>query len=155
MSHFDERSGTVPCKTEWGSWWQTIEEVFIEVDTGVGTVLSAKEIKCNIKSKSIALSIKGNTVFEGELFENVHADEAVWTLEDKRYVRICLSKSHSTAAHCWPSLLVGQFKVDPVTFDEMQKKLTLQRFQFENPGMDFSGAEMTGNYQGGGPELPG
>ncbi|GFO15982.1 nudc domain-containing protein 2-like [Plakobranchus ocellatus] len=97
----------------------------------------------------------GKTVFEGDLFEPVHADEAVWTLEDKRYIRICLSKAHNTAAHCWPSLLVGQYKVDPMTFDAMQKKLTLQRFQFENPGMDFSGAEMTGNYHGGGPELPG
>ena len=64
MAHFDERSGIVSCKTEWGSWWQTIEEVFIEVDAGVGTVLSAKEIKCTIKSKSIALFIKGVTVFE-------------------------------------------------------------------------------------------
>lgn len=153
MAHFDERSGIVQCKTEWGSWWQTIEEVFIEVDLAI--VLSAKDIKCSIKSKSISLSIKGSAIFEGELFEHIHDDEAVWTLEDKRYVRICLSKAHNTAAHCWPSLLVGQYKVDPMTFDEMQKKLTLQRFQFENPGMDFSSAEMSGNYQGGGPELPG
>ncbi|GFS09707.1 NudC domain-containing protein 2-like [Elysia marginata] len=131
MAHFDERSGIVPCKTKWGSWWQTIEEVFIEVDPGVGTELSGKEIKCTIKPKSIALSIQGNVVFEGELFEHIHADEAIWTLEDKRYVRICLSKAHDTAAHCWPSLLVGQYQVDPMTFDEMQKKLTLQRFQFE------------------------
>lgn len=51
--------------------------------------------------------------------------------EDKSMIRICLSKAHNTAAHCWPSLLKGKYEVDPFTFDEMQKKLTLQRFQLE------------------------
>lgn len=53
----------------------------------------------------------------------------------------------------------------------MEKKLTLERFQNEvlaiinvsvvillsivtqNPGFDFSGASITGNYHGGGPKL--
>ncbi|XP_005104541.1 nudC domain-containing protein 2 [Aplysia californica] len=152
MTHFDERSGVIPCKTEWGFWWQTMEEVFIEVASN--QILNAKEVKCNIKPRAISLSIQGATVFQGDLYEPVHADDAVWTLEDKKMVRICLSKVHSTAAHCWPSLLKDQYRADPVTFDEMQKKLTLQRFQFENPGMDFSNAAMTGNYQNGGPEMP-
>ena len=58
--------------------------------------------------------------------------------------------------------------------DEMQQKLTLERFQREvgragssllattaraslpaqNPGFDFSGAEITGNYHDGGPSIP-
>lgn len=152
MAHFDEKSGVVPFKTEWGSWWQTMEEVFIEVESS--QLLSAKEVKCTIQPRQISLSVKGQVVFQGELFEPVHADEAVWTLEDKKFIRICLSKAHNTASHCWPSLLKDQYKVDPHTYDEMQKKLTLQRFQFENPGMDFSKASMTGNYQNGGPELP-
>jgi hypothetical protein len=36
----------------------------------------------------------------------------------------------------------------------MEKKATLERFSQENPGFDFSGAEVTGNFQGGGPTLP-
>ncbi|XP_055895529.1 nudC domain-containing protein 2-like [Biomphalaria glabrata] len=152
MAHFDEKSGAVQCKTEWGCWWQTIDEVFIEIHSE--TILNSKDIKCVIKPRNISVHIKNTTILEGNLFEPVHADDAVWTLEDKRLIRICLSKSHNTAAHCWPSLLVGQYEADPFTFDEMQKKLTLQRFQYENPGMDFSGATMTGNYQGGGPQLP-
>jgi len=154
MAHFDEKSGVVAVKTEWGSWWQTMEEVYIEIQTADTQNITSKQVKCNIKPKHISLTIKGNQLFEGELFEPVHADEAIWTLEDKKLIRICLSKSHTTAAHCWPSLLIGQFAADPLSFDEMQKKLTLQRFQFENPGMDFSKASMTGNYRGGGPELP-
>jgi len=152
MANFDETSGIVPCKTEWGSWWQTIGEVFIEVVSG--ETLRAKDIKCDIKPKHISLSISGRLIFQGALFEPVHADEAIWTLEDKTRVSICLSKAISTASHCWPSLMVDLYPADPVTLDEMQKKLTLQKFQMENPGMDFSNASVTGNYQGGGPEMP-
>ncbi|EDO28204.1 predicted protein [Nematostella vectensis] len=101
--HFDERSGVVPCKTSWGSWAQTIDEIFIE---------------------------------------------------DKKLLRIVLVKSGRDAANCWKSLLADQYLADPWVFNEMEKKLTLERFQKENPGFDFSGAEVTGNYSGGGPKFP-
>ena len=55
MSHFDERSGVVYCKTGWGQWAQTIDEVFIEVDVTEGT--KAKDIRCEIKPKSISVTI--------------------------------------------------------------------------------------------------
>jgi len=152
MSHFDEKSGVIASHTEWGSWWQTMEEVYIEVLCA--QPIRAKDVKCEIKNKHISLEVQGVSIFQGDLCEPVHADEALWTLEDKVRVHICLGKAHNTAAHCWPSLLKGQYLADPMTYDEMQKKLTLQRFQFENPGMDFSNATMSGNYQGGGPELP-
>jgi len=84
----------------------------------------------------------------------VLADESVWTLEDRKMVRVCLVKADRTASNCWSSLLVNQFPADIITLDNMQKNLTLQRFQFENPGMDFSNATISGNYQGGGPQLP-
>ena len=51
--------------------------------------------------------------------------------EDKTFLRICLPKVLTTADQCWTSLLDGQFQPDPHTLDEMQKKLTLQRYQFE------------------------
>ena len=46
-------------------------------------------------------------------------------------MRIVLSKSHPTADNCWKSLLKDQYETNPVTFDEMEKKLTLERFQKE------------------------
>ncbi|KAK7482608.1 hypothetical protein BaRGS_00026209 [Batillaria attramentaria] len=151
MAHFDERSGIVPCKTEWGSWWQTLDEIYIEVDTG--REISAKSVKCDIKAKQIKVVVNGETLIDGTLFEAVHPDDSTWTVEDKRFLRICLSKSLTTADHCWKSLLLNQYETDALTYDEMQKKLTLQRFQLENPGFDFSGASMSGNYQGGGPQF--
>lgn len=42
-----------------------------------------------------------------------------------------LVKSQRKASECWKSLLVDQYIADPLTFMEMEKKLTLERFQSE------------------------
>ena len=62
MSHFDERSGVVPCKTPWGTWSQTIEEIFIEVNVTKGT--RSKDIKCTIEASSISLTVSGKQIFK-------------------------------------------------------------------------------------------
>lgn len=87
-------------------------------------------------------------------------------------IRLVLVKSDRSPANCWMSLLEGEFECDPFVFDKMEKKMTLERFQREvrllrvteklwpyfvrlllqNPGFDFSGAEITGNTSGGGPQ---
>ena len=51
MSHFDEKSGTVDCKTTWGLWHQTIDEVVVLVDVPEGT--RGKQMNIAIKAKSI------------------------------------------------------------------------------------------------------
>ena len=60
--HFDEKSGVVPSKTPWGSWAQTIDEVFIEVHVPKGT--KGREIICEIRPKSIKFILKGKEVFK-------------------------------------------------------------------------------------------
>ena len=62
MANFDETSGVVSCKTNWGHWWQTIDDVCIEVDLEEGT--TAKLVQCQIKSKSIKVVVKGHTIVE-------------------------------------------------------------------------------------------
>jgi len=152
MSNFDEKSGIVPCPTPWGKWWQTIEDVTVEVNVSEGT--KAKEVHCSIKPNQLELRIGDTEVIKGQLTNTVMADDSVWTLEDRKMVRICLIKADRQASNCWSSLLVGQYSANSLVYDEMQKNMTLQRFQFENPGMDFSGAAITGSYQKGGPQLP-
>ncbi|XP_051514628.1 nudC domain-containing protein 2-like isoform X1 [Myxocyprinus asiaticus] len=127
--HFEERSGVIPCKTAWGSWYQTMEEVFIEVNVPLGT--SAKEVKCNIGSKQIELHVKGQQIFKGKLLGSTVGDEATWTLEDKKLIRIVLMKTNREAGNCWQSLLEGEYAADPWVQDQMQRKLTLERFQRE------------------------
>ena len=51
--------------------------------------------------------------------------------EDNKILNIVLIKSQRSAGQCWKSLLLNQYEVDPFTFTEMEKKLTLERFQNE------------------------
>ena len=51
--------------------------------------------------------------------------------EDKKLVRICLEKIDKSAGNVWKSLIVGQYEADPFIFDQMQQKMTLERFQTE------------------------
>ncbi|NXY86564.1 NUDC2 protein, partial [Alcedo cyanopectus] len=165
---FEERSGVVPCGTPWGCWYQTLEEVFIEVPVPLGT--RAKDVRCALHSRHIALSVRGREVLQGKLFDSTVTDEGTWTLEDRNLIRIVLMKTNRDAGNCWPSLLENDYAADPWVQDQMQRKLTLERFQREassrtrippcilclhmgNPGFDFSGAEISGNYSKGGPDF--
>ena len=62
---FDERSGIEACHTPWGRWWQTMEEVYIEVNVPQGT--SAKEIKCDIGNNRLSLSVASKQYFQVQL----------------------------------------------------------------------------------------
>ncbi|EPY73070.1 hypothetical protein CB1_047321006 [Camelus ferus] len=81
---FEERSGVVPCGTPWGQWYQTLEEVFIEVQVPPGT--RAQDIQCGLQSRHVSLAVGGREILK-------------------------------------------------------------------NPGFDFSGAEISGNYSKGGPDF--
>jgi len=152
MANFDEKSGVVPCKTEWGTWHQSMDEVVVMIDVAQGT--SARDLTVKIAATSLEFKTKnGDTAFKGKLFASVLCDECTWTLEDKKLVRITLFKSTRTAAATWKSLLDGQYEANVADFDSMEKKMTLERMARENPGFDFSGADISGNYHGGGPDL--
>lgn len=60
--NFEEKSGAVPCTTPWGSWYQTMEEVFVEVNVPNGT--TGKEVKCSLGSKHLELRVKGQEVIK-------------------------------------------------------------------------------------------
>ena len=51
--------------------------------------------------------------------------------EDRSLLRIVLIKSNRDAANCWKSLLQGKYEADLLAFNNMEKKLTLERFQRE------------------------
>lgn len=62
MSHFDEKSGVVPCSTPWGSWSQTIDEVFVEIEVTEGT--RSKDIKCSIGPTTISIAVGGEQIIK-------------------------------------------------------------------------------------------
>lgn len=59
---FEERSGVVPCGTPWGQWYQTLEEVFIEVHVPPGT--RAQDIQCGLQSRHVALAVGGREILK-------------------------------------------------------------------------------------------
>eukprot|EP00128_Syssomonas_multiformis_P000617 Colp12_sorted_trinity150504_noHs@11224 len=154
MANLEEKLGVVEMTMPWGVWHQTIEDVTLFVNVPKGT--KGKDLSVVVKPKSICVKLKPmpSTVFlEGELTGTVVADETVWTIEDNA-VRIELQKARRDAKSSWPTILVGEEISDPLAAENMQRKITLERLQRENPGFDFSGADISGNYQNGGPQLP-
>ncbi|XP_050420908.1 nudC domain-containing protein 2-like isoform X2 [Adelges cooleyi] len=130
-SFFDEKSGIIPCNTEWGRWWQTVDEVHIEIKT---PAIKSKDVKVNVTNSKISCDILGKLLFSGNLFRKVHADETVWTLEDNgTLLNIVLTKADYIKNEIvWEALMEDKsFKADPLTFHEMRKKMDLEKFQIE------------------------
>ena len=140
-------------RTEWGRWWQTLEEIYLEFDLPPGS--SARQITCHIRPGALKVALLDKVFLDGALEGKVRAEESTWTLEDRRLLRVLLAKAHTAAKdNCWPALMAdGSCALDASTRDQVERKLTLQRFQYDSPGMDFSGAEISGNYMGGGPQF--
>lgn len=61
-TNFDERSGIIACVTPWGKWWQTVNEINIEVEVPKGT--KAKAIKISLKPRYISLLVSDQLIFE-------------------------------------------------------------------------------------------
>jgi hypothetical protein len=59
VSFFDEKGGTVPVKTEFGCWWQTVYEIHIEVNLPPNT--RGKECKVELTPSEIHVSVKGES----------------------------------------------------------------------------------------------
>ncbi|XP_046394213.1 nudC domain-containing protein 2-like isoform X2 [Ischnura elegans] len=150
LSHFDEKSGIVPCATPWGRWWQTVQEVNIEVTIPLGT--RSKDIKVKLVSNEIECTVLNQLIFKGKLFGVVRSDEMIWTIEDGNKLWIVLSKiPQKRKDEVWEALLMDNYAADPYTFHEMRKKMDLEWFQIENPGFDFSKAKLSKAYD----RLPG
>ena len=66
MAHFDEKSGVVYCRTPWGQWGQTMEEVTVEVEVPEGT--STREIRCDIKPRGVSIIVSKKEVIKVSLW---------------------------------------------------------------------------------------
>ncbi|XP_054720238.1 nudC domain-containing protein 2-like [Uloborus diversus] len=154
LSHFDERSGIVAADTPWGRWWQTVNEVFIEINVPPET--PGKLCKISIRPNCIECNVRNEEILKGTLFKTVMPDESTWTLEERKKILILLTKAEKfTHENLWVSLLKdGGFAANPYVQHEMLKKLDLEKFQIEHPGFDFSGADLSKTYDNP-PFIPG
>ncbi len=94
-------------------------------------------------------------------YGTVDVDESTWTLEDydgnnatpgQKIIVVTLTKANRGTL--WEAALKGNFgsttkteatKMDAFAQEQVKKDLMLQRFNEENPGFDFSGADFNGS----------
>lgn len=93
-SFFEEKSGIVPCNTKWGRWWQTVDEIHIEIKSP--TSLKTKDIKINVTNSSITCEILGKLLFSvsfNSVFLLIYSFKPLWIrvvyLEKYMLMKLC------------------------------------------------------------------
>jgi len=142
-------------------WEQSLDDVTIYVRPPP-SVTTGSQIKCEISAQHLQLGLEGSSQWfiNEPTFSKVDVSESTWSLEDDngKVITIYLTKAHRGQA--WGAALrgnqlVGKVTLDAVAQERVQKDLLLERFQEENPGMDFRGATFNGsvpdarNFMGG------
>lgn len=61
MDFFNDTNVAVPCETEWGKWWQNLEEIHIEVRVPKGT--KSRDVKVEASNSQITCNVSGKTIF--------------------------------------------------------------------------------------------
>ena len=103
---------------------------------------SMPELDIKIKSTHLSVGLKGNPPFlDEELGGKINTLDSLWFFEDDEVV-ISLQKTYK--AQTWTCACKGHAGLDPLTETEVKKNILLERFQEENPGFDFSGADVNG-----------
>ena len=66
-SHFDEKSGVISHKTDFGQWYQTVDEVMILVNLESGT--RGKEVLVDIQPNKVKCVVRGKIVLEASTYK--------------------------------------------------------------------------------------
>jgi hypothetical protein len=118
--------------------------MYVDAPSGI---TSASSIYCTITATHLTLGLRGasHPYLDEDTYSKVVVKESSWFL-DSNIIQIVLAKAHR--GETWESCLRGAThaasEVDPVTKQEIQKEMMLERFQEEHPGFDFRGAEFNG-----------
>ncbi|KAL0591959.1 hypothetical protein ABG067_000612 [Albugo candida] len=123
-------------------WEQSLEEVNLFIRPPPGII--ASQIQCDISSTHVTLGLRGCTdkFLNHNLTSSVIVAESYWMLDQGE---LCINLQKMKKGLMWSSVFVGHGEMDPLEQEETKKKLMLERFQEENPGFDFSGAEFNGS----------
>lgn len=74
-------------------WTQTLQEIELRVPFNVTFPLKTRDIVVDIKQKHIKIGLKGHEpVIDGELYNKIKVEEAVWVLDDKKSITVTLEK---------------------------------------------------------------
>ncbi|XP_027103570.2 protein BOBBER 1 [Coffea eugenioides] len=103
------------------SWTQTLQEVNVNIPVPPGT--KSRFIACEIKKNHLKFGLKGQPpIIDGELYQPIRVDDSIWSLEDQRFVSICLSKQNQM--EWWKCLVKGSPEVDTQKVEPENSKLS-------------------------------
>mmetsp|Transcript_3715 Transcript_3715/g.5705 ORF Transcript_3715/g.5705 Transcript_3715/m.5705 type:complete len:236 (+) Transcript_3715:107-814(+) len=149
-------------------WEQSLEEVTIYIDAppNLPKDNAAHYINVNILPNKLQVGLKGfdRYFIDERTFDKVKVKESSWYLDDG-VITIVLAKCFR--GQTWEGVLCGHHdtavvqkngetsvkpdaadvvneSIDPITKQEMQRTMMLERFQEENPGFDFRDATFNG-----------
>ena len=121
-------------------WEQSLDEVRVFIRPPPGT--RGKDLDVSVTSRRVRVGLKGNPPFlDLEPWSVAVQDASAWTFEDGT-LEVSLAKMRK--AETWDAAFKGHAPLDPMQRMEVQKRMTLERFQEEHAGFDFSGAEFNG-----------
>ena len=132
-------------------WEQTLDDVTIYI-TAPPFVTKGKQLNCIISARHLKLGGQESDQWflNEDTFGTVDVSESTWSLEPddgKKVITIYLTKAHR--GELWEAALRGNqaasSTLDPMAKEQVKKDMMLERFQEENPGMDFRGAEFNGS----------
>lgn len=70
MADFDERSGIVSCETKWGLWYQTLDEVSIEISVSLST--KSQDVFINSSSQALTVIVGGYVIISVSRMEQLN-----------------------------------------------------------------------------------
>ncbi len=126
-------------------WEQGLDEVSVYITPPPG--VKASMLSITVTPSRVSIGVKGNPPYlDEELASTCVAKESVWTL-DEGVLQLTLVKAKK--AEAWPSAFKGHAAPAgapeaAVALEEDKRRILLERFQEENPGFDFSQAEVNG-----------
>lgn len=123
-------------------WEQTLETVTLYIEPPPD--ISANDFNISISSKKLKVGLKGRDQFflNDDFFSVVDTTESTWFFEGG-ILQILIAKQHRGEA--WLCVLGKQDKINPMLEQELKQQLLRERFQEENPGMDFRDASFNGS----------
>ena len=93
-------------------WTQTLDELHVLIEVPTNT--RGKHIKVDMQLKTLKVTVNGDVVIEGELYEKITRDECVWTLETNsgtKTLDVNLVK-WPKSFKWWDCVILGHPKID-------------------------------------------
>lgn len=111
----DDDKGLIPVNngsvTDQYVWTQTLKEVTVNIFIPTG--VPSKNIKCNVTTTHLKVTVNGNVHLEGEFFDKIKVDEHVWTIdnfEKKRCIILTFEKFEGQS--WWKCVLKGEAEIN-------------------------------------------